>query len=43
MAGMIGHGDAFIFRDPNGIRPCFYYADEEIIAAASERLHFKPR
>lgn len=37
MAGMIGHGDAFIFRDPNGIRPCFYYADNEIIAAASER------
>jgi amidophosphoribosyltransferase len=37
MAGMIGHGDAFIFRDPNGIRPCFYYADDEIIAAASER------
>lgn len=37
MAGMIGHGDAFIFRDPNGIRPCFFYADDEIIAAASER------
>lgn len=37
MAGMIGHGDAFIFRDPNGIRPCFYYADDEIVAAASER------
>jgi len=37
MAGMVGHGDAFIFRDPNGIRPCFYYADDEIIAAASER------
>ncbi len=37
MAGMIGHGDSFIFRDPNGIRPCFYYADDEIIAAASER------
>lgn len=37
MGGMIGHGDAFIFRDPNGIRPCFYYADDEIIAAASER------
>ncbi|MDQ3018097.1 MAG: amidophosphoribosyltransferase, partial [Bacteroidota bacterium] len=37
MAGMVGHGDAFIFRDPNGIRPCFYYADEDIIAAASER------
>ncbi len=37
MAGMIGHGDAFIFRDPNGIRPCFYFANEEIVAAASER------
>lgn len=37
MGGMMGHGDAFLFRDPNGIRPCFYYADEEIIAAASER------
>ena len=37
MGGMIGHGDAFIFRDPNGIRPCFYYADDEIVAAASER------
>jgi amidophosphoribosyltransferase len=37
MAGMIGHGDSFIMRDPNGIRPCFYYADDEIIAAASER------
>ncbi len=37
MAGMIGHGDAFIMRDPNGIRPCFFYADDEIIAAASER------
>ncbi|MEP6793790.1 MAG: amidophosphoribosyltransferase [Saprospiraceae bacterium] len=37
MGGMIGHGDAFIFRDPNGIRPCFYYADDEMVAAASER------
>jgi len=37
MAGMIGHGDAFIFRDPNGIRPCFYYADDEKVVAASER------
>ena len=37
MGGMIGHGDAFIFRDPNGIRPCFYFANDEIIAAASER------
>jgi len=37
MAGMIGHGDAFIFRDPNGIRPCFYYTDDEKVVAASER------
>ncbi len=37
MAGMIGHGDAFILRDPNGIRPAFYYQDDEIVAVASER------
>ncbi|MFN3951180.1 MAG: amidophosphoribosyltransferase [Thermaurantimonas sp.] len=37
MAGMIGHGDAFVLRDPNGIRPVFYYADDEIVAVASER------
>lgn len=37
MAGMVGHGDAFILRDPNGIRPAYYYADDEIIVAASER------
>ncbi|HRI00743.1 MAG TPA: amidophosphoribosyltransferase [Saprospiraceae bacterium] len=37
MAGMIGHGDAFILRDPLGIRPAFYYQDEEIVAMASER------
>ncbi|MEL6986300.1 MAG: amidophosphoribosyltransferase [Bacteroidota bacterium] len=37
IGGMIGHGDAFIFRDPNGIRPCFFYEDDEIVAAASER------
>lgn len=37
MAGILGHGDAFILRDPNGIRPAFYYEDEEIIVAASER------
>jgi len=37
IGGMVGHGDAFIFRDPNGIRPCFYYADDEIVVAASER------
>lgn len=37
MGGLIGHGDAFMMRDPNGIRPAFYYADEEIVVAASER------
>jgi amidophosphoribosyltransferase len=37
MAGLFGHGDAFVFRDPGGIRPAFYYADDEIVAVASER------
>jgi amidophosphoribosyltransferase len=37
MCGMIGHGDAFLMRDPQGIRPAFYYADDEILVAASER------
>lgn len=37
IAGMFGHGDAFILRDPNGIRPAFWYQDEEVIVAASER------
>jgi len=37
MAGMLGHGDAFILRDPNGIRPAFWYKDDEIVVAASER------
>lgn len=37
MAGMIGHGDAFILRDPSGIRPAFFYANDEIVVAASER------
>lgn len=37
LAGMIGHGDAFILRDPSGIRPTFWYADEEVVVAASER------
>jgi amidophosphoribosyltransferase len=37
MAGMIGHGDAFAMRDPSGIRPAFYYFDEEIAVVASER------
>lgn len=37
MVGMIGHGDAFVLRDPNGIRPAWYYHDDEIVVAASER------
>ena len=37
MGGLIGHGDAFLMRDPNGIRPAFYYHDEEVVVAASER------
>ena len=37
MAGLLGHGDAFVIRDPNGIRPAFYYKDEEIVVVASER------
>jgi amidophosphoribosyltransferase len=37
IAGVIGHGDAFVLRDPNGIRPAFYYKDDEIVVVASER------
>lgn len=37
MAGMIGHGDAFVLRDPSGIRPAFYYQDDEIAVVTSER------
>jgi amidophosphoribosyltransferase len=37
IGGLFGHGDSFIMRDPNGIRPAFYYMDDEIIVAASER------
>ncbi|MDO9633535.1 MAG: amidophosphoribosyltransferase [Paludibacter sp.] len=37
IAGMLGHGDSFVFRDSKGIRPCFYYADDEIVVVASER------
>lgn len=37
MAGLLGHGDAFVLRDPAGIRPAFYYEDEEIVVVASER------
>ncbi|MEY2693271.1 MAG: Amidophosphoribosyltransferase [Bacteroidota bacterium] len=37
MAGLFGHGDAFVFRDPAGIRPAYYYDDDEILVVASER------
>lgn len=37
MAGLFGHGDAFVLRDPSGIRPAFWYEDEEICVVASER------
>lgn len=37
MAGIMGHGDAFVMRDPNGIRPAFYYQDDEVVVVASER------
>ena len=37
MAGMMGHGDAFVLRDPSGIRPAFWYEDDEIVVVASER------
>ncbi len=37
MAGLIGHGDSFVLRDPAGIRPAFYYQDDEIVVVASER------
>ncbi len=37
MCGMIGHGDAFVLRDPNGIRPAYFYKDDEVIVVASER------
>ena len=37
IGGLLGHGDSFVFRDPNGIRPAFYYKDEEVVVVASER------
>lgn len=37
MAGLLGHGDAFVLRDSNGIRPAFYYSDDEVVVVASER------
>ncbi len=37
MCGLFGHGDAFVLRDPHGIRPAFWYEDEEVCVVASER------
>jgi amidophosphoribosyltransferase len=37
MAGLFGHGDAFVLRDPAGIRPAFYYVDDEVVVVTSER------
>jgi len=37
MGGLMGHGDAFMLRDPSGIRPCYHYKDDEVVVVASER------
>jgi amidophosphoribosyltransferase len=37
IVGMMGHGDSFVMRDPSGIRPAFYYRDDEVVVATSER------
>ncbi|MBT8281547.1 MAG: amidophosphoribosyltransferase [Muriicola sp.] len=37
MAGLLGHGDSFVLRDPSGIRPAYFYKDEEVVVVASER------
>lgn len=37
LVGMVGNGDAFVARDPSGIRPCFYFQNDEVVAFASER------
>ncbi len=37
MGGLLGHGDSFVFRDPAGIRPAYFYQDDEIVVVASER------
>ena len=37
MAGLLGHGDSFVLRDPVGIRPVYFYSDEELVVVASER------
>jgi len=41
LAGLIGHGSAFIVRDPSGIRPIYYYSDDEVLVASSERPPIK--
>lgn len=38
IAGVVGNGDLFVMRDPHGIRPCFYYETDEVLAFASERV-----
>ena len=37
MAGLLGHGDSFVLRDPAGIRPTYFYEDDEVVVVASER------
>jgi amidophosphoribosyltransferase len=37
MAGLLGHGDSFVLRDPSGIRPAYYFEDDEVVVVASER------
>lgn len=37
MVGLFGHGDSFVLRDPSGIRPAYYYQDDEVVVVASER------
>jgi amidophosphoribosyltransferase len=41
MAGLTGSGSAFVVRDPNGIRPAYYYADDEVVVVASEKPAIK--
>ena len=40
-AGLVGHGSSFVARDPSGIRPLFYYANDEVVVATSERPPIK--
>ena len=41
MAGLFGHGDAFVFRDPAGIRPAYFYEDDEIVVVLQNDRLFK--